>query len=234
MKINEHAHFLKIDFTRGERHDSLHPSLVSDGKNLMLVDTGLPGLFPMFEDAIREEGFKISDITDIIITHADRDHIGSLPEFIKLNGNIRLMSHEIERPFVQEDLVFNRKKPDAESVSVPEAKNPHGITVSRTLSDGERLDSGGGIRVIHTPGHTPGHISLYLESSMTLVSGDALNGYGGILSGPNPVFTHDLPLAYRSLEKFLAFDIRNVICYHGGYIEGDIRSLIEGIIRKEF
>src|SRR5215217_2330221 len=53
------------------------------------------------------------------------------------------------------------------------------IGVDEYLEDGERLDLAGGTRVIFTPGHTPGHLSLYLERPKVLVAGDALTAEGG-------------------------------------------------------
>lgn len=88
--------------------------------------------------------------------------------------------------------------------------------VSHSLKDGERLPFAGGLTVIHTSGHTPGHISLYHEPSQTLIAGDALIVKDGRLLGPNPANTPDMKTALRSLHKFKNFAIKTVICYHGG------------------
>lgn len=73
--------------------------------------------------------------------------------------------------------------------------------------------------MIFTPGHTPGHISLYHSRSKTLVSGDAMVVSNGILRGPIPQMTLDMETATESLKKFLDYDIQQVICYHGGLVE---------------
>jgi glyoxylase-like metal-dependent hydrolase (beta-lactamase superfamily II) len=54
------------------------------------------------------------------------------------------------------------------------------VRLDEHLEDGDLLDLVGGIRVIFTPGHTPGHLSLYLERPRVLVAGDALTAEGGI------------------------------------------------------
>lgn len=69
--------------------------------------------------------------------------------------------------------------------------------LSGLLRDGDLLDILGGLRVVHSPGHTPGSICLYSASRKVLFSGDALVNRGE-LSGPNPKYTPDMPRAYQS------------------------------------
>ena len=96
------------------------------------------------------------------------------------------------------------------------------------MEDGEELPFCGGITVIHTPGHTPGHICLYIGQSKTLIAGDALSAEGGKL-GPLPKFASlDWPSAVRSLGKLVRYDVETVICYHGGAWRGNFsRSIAE-------
>jgi glyoxylase-like metal-dependent hydrolase (beta-lactamase superfamily II) len=102
------------------------------------------------------------------------------------------------------------------------------VSVDRTIEDGEELPFCGGITVIHTPGHTPGHICLYIGQSKTLIAGDALLVEGGKL-GPLPILASlDWPSAVRSLAKLVRYDIETVICYHGGVWRGNFsRSIAE-------
>jgi Zn-dependent hydrolases, including glyoxylases len=90
------------------------------------------------------------------------------------------------------------------------------LKVDRTVEDGEELPYCGGIKVIHTPGHTHGHICLYLKKYKALVTGDGMNVAAGKLVGPNPIFTFDMAQAVQSLKKLTNYDIQTVICYHGG------------------
>nr|WP_246027886.1 MULTISPECIES: MBL fold metallo-hydrolase [Paenibacillus] len=88
--------------------------------------------------------------------------------------------------------------------------------IDRTVSSGEKLPWCDGIEIIHTPGHLPGHISLYLPSSKTLIAGDALVIEDGKHNIANPQHTLDLEEAITSVEKLLEYDIKQLICYHGG------------------
>jgi len=65
--------------------------------------------------------------------------------------------------------------------------------------DGQELPEG--FTVIHTPGHTPGHISLLHRSARLLIAGDALSNRGGKLRGPTPAFTPDKVNSQRSILK---------------------------------
>jgi glyoxylase-like metal-dependent hydrolase (beta-lactamase superfamily II) len=101
----------------------------------------------------------------------------------------------------------------------PEMKAMYANTkagVDTLVHDGQELPFCGGIEVIHTQGHTPGHICLYLKKYKTLVTGDAMNVVDGKLVGPNPVFTFNMEEALNSLKKLTKYDIETVICYHGG------------------
>lgn len=95
-------------------------------------------------------------------------------------------------------------------------RNSQKPKVDRTVVDGEILPYCGGIQVIHVPGHTPGHLCLYLAPFKTLVTGDALFVENGNLVPAPPFFNADTPTALASLKKLTRYDIDTVISYHGG------------------
>ena len=77
------------------------------------------------------------------------------------------------------------------------------------------LDICGGCEVIDTPGHTPGHISLYLPAQGTVVTGDAMVLEQGSPAVANPQFAFDLAAAQASLERLVDLGAARYICYHG-------------------
>ncbi len=101
--------------------------------------------------------------------------------------------------------------------------------MTRTVEDGEELPYGGGTVVIHTPGHTPGHLCLYVKQAKVLIAGDALNVEEGRLIGPRPQHTADIDAARRSLKKLAEYDIETVICYHGGMYRGEPNQRIAAL-----
>ncbi len=74
----------------------------------------------------------------------------------------------------------------------------------------------GGCEIVGTPGHTPGHISLYIKNKKTLITGDAAALENNQLVIENPQFTLDVENANKSISKILDYDADTYICYHGG------------------
>jgi glyoxylase-like metal-dependent hydrolase (beta-lactamase superfamily II) len=80
------------------------------------------------------------------------------------------------------------------------------------------LSIAGGIEVVHTPGHTPGHIALFLRQERIMVVGDAANIANGRVTGPNPQHSHDMALGKESFDKLTAYYCRGVVSYHCGFL----------------
>jgi glyoxylase-like metal-dependent hydrolase (beta-lactamase superfamily II) len=89
-----------------------------------------------------------------------------------------------------------------------------------------------GIRIISTPGHTPGHISIYETKSKTLVSADALVIENNQVGIANPQFAWNLPMALDSVSKLRDLEIDRLICYHGGILEGNIRNHLNQLLES--
>jgi glyoxylase-like metal-dependent hydrolase (beta-lactamase superfamily II) len=85
----------------------------------------------------------------------------------------------------------------------------------------------GPARVVPTPGHTPGHVSVYLPESGTLLAADALTAQGGELHGPRPDVTEDVETGRASVARLAELDVERVLCYHGGLVAADAGRLAE-------
>lgn len=97
-----------------------------------------------------------------------------------------------------------------------------GCNVDVELKDKDQLEFCGGIAIIATHGHMPGHISIYHKESKSLITGDALVIENGKLVIALPQYTLDIEEAKSSIKKFLCYDIDRVIYYHGGIYENEI------------
>jgi glyoxylase-like metal-dependent hydrolase (beta-lactamase superfamily II) len=106
------------------------------------------------------------------------------------------------------------------------------VGVDEQVENDTRLGLAGGTQVIFTPGHTPGHISLYLEGSKVLVAGDALTAEGGYLNGPNPLATLDRHTAMRSVKRLAHLDVDTIVCYHGGVVSEGTNEQLRRIIQE--
>jgi len=220
MKIAEGLDVLEL----GSNERIMRPTLIWDNENVVLLDAGLPGQLENIREEIEKTGASFDKISKIIITHHDMDHIGSLSSVVKNSKNkIEVLAHVGERPYIQGEKISIKMTPERLS-SMPENKrnemeemlNNIKTNVDRTIEDEEELPYCGGIKVIYTPGHTPGHTCLYLKKYKALVAGDAMNVVDGELRGPNPEYTFDMKQAIESLKKLAKYDIQTVICYHGG------------------
>ncbi len=245
MRVAAGVEMLEIAATILGRMDTIYPTLFWDEERAVLVDTGFPGQLPLFLAAMEQAGIPLEKLAAIIVTHQDIDHIGSLPDILKeAPQKIEVCAHAVEKPFIQGEQRLLKLTPEVIARAVasfpaemPEQarkafqarlENPPRANVDKTIDDGEVLPYCGGITVINTPGHTPGHICLYHQPSKTLITGDALRVADGQLLGPSPQATLDMPLALQSLKKLTRYDIETVICYHGGlYAAGANQRLAE-------
>jgi len=203
----------------------VYPVLLTGEEGATLVDTGFPGQGPALEAALKAHGLAMADLDRVILTHQDVDHIGNLPAVAA--GRATVLAHRLEAPYIEGRerlLKFNPERMQQMVARLPEAaraqfeklmSDPPKATVDVLLEDGEELPLYGGLTVIHTPGHTPGHISLYFPQHRVLISGDAMRVVNGQLEGPGPEVTPDMPMAMASLSKVPA-DVEYVLCYHGG------------------
>ena len=221
MKVNAGLYMLALPSALGS---PLHLSLILDEiHGPTLVDTGLPHQLAAIGTALAEAGLQVTDLKRIILTHQDIDHIGSLHELVNTTGASTLAS-TTETPYIDGALTPRFLRPEmlAQRPQLrPLTENFRFTEIDGQLDDGAQLDLAGGVRVILTPGHTPGHLSLYLERSKTLITGDALTATAGQLTGPNQGATPDFAQAVHSVQKLAALDVQTIICYHGGLVQDD-------------
>ena len=238
MRVMDGLSLLEIG---GAGNFAMCPVLVRDESDAVLFDAGLPGQMEKILSEMAVEGVPFSELTHILITHQDMDHIGSLAALQRAAaGQVKVMCQMEEKDYIQFDRIPAKMSKErilqhaAEylektGIRIPDPFSLDGIrilfadvtaVVDDVLADGQELNVCGGIVAIHTPGHTPGHCCYYLKKFRTLVAGDAMNVREGILSGPNPVYTKDPVTARASLAKLSAYDIQTVLCYHGGAISG--------------
>ncbi|MGE7128931.1 MBL fold metallo-hydrolase [Lysinibacillus xylanilyticus] len=218
MEISKGVEMLQLEY----HGNIIHPTLLWDQEMAVLIDTGFPRQIEDLRVAIEKVGVSFDKLKVIILTHQDIDHIGSLPEILQECGsNITVYAHELDKPYIQGDLPLLKDG---------HIENPPNGKVNGTLTDGQELPYCGGIRVIHTPGHTPGHISLYLKQSKTLIAGDSMYSVDGIIGGIHVPTVLDLQEARLSLKKYLDLDIESVVCYHGGLTKVNIIDQIQKVI----
>lgn len=228
---------LELEMNIMGRQSTINPILLYDEKHAVLVDVGMPGQLDAIRAAVDKAGVPFNRIDAVILTHQDIDHIGSIQHVLKALGKpVDVYAHAEDKPYIEgqkEPIKMNRERVDQMLKGMPEDVraqaeaiflNPPTAKVTKTVSDGEVIPLVGGIEVIFTPGHTPGHISLYHQATKTLITGDATVSQDGKILGPNEQATPDMDEAVKSQKKFTSFDISKVICYHGGLCDDNVNE----------
>lgn len=238
------THILEVKFTNNDTDDVLYPIVLQNKHDVILVDCGYAGFSPPIETAMNAHGLSLQDLTGIIITHHDIDHIGGLHEIKEKYPDIKIYAPEAEEPYIsgkakslrliQAENIYELLPEDQRAAAFQFQeflKTVRPVEVDVTFSEGERPFLVG-VEIIHTPGHMPGHISLYLKHDKILISADALVYENGELEIANPQYCLDLPQAVASVKKLLQYDINKIICYHGGLVEYNIPNKLNGLLSK--
>jgi len=236
---------LEIKSVFGNTSRSMYPVVIKDGNELILVDTALPSQFDMLKAEAAAKGVDLSKLTKIVITHHDIDHIGTLAALKKAFPKVKILSSAIEADYIsgkKESIRLALSKKNFENMPEEQKANAMNFqkmfanvertTVDVTLGEDGFLPNCTKTKVINTPGHLPGHISVYFEETKSLITGDAI-GYENGKRFINPGYTIDRPLAKESIKKFLDYDIANIICYHGGLFEDDCKKVFRDLIEGE-
>jgi glyoxylase-like metal-dependent hydrolase (beta-lactamase superfamily II) len=224
MQLNRDVAVLALPIVRDGQTQYLNLTLILDPvAGPTLIDAGLPGQLAAIQSALGEVNLQVHDLARIILTHHDIDHVGSLAQLVEDSG-ARVLAHTIEIPMIDGGATPRFATPEVlaqNPVLRTVAQHFRPTRVDEPVYDGSLLNLAGGLRVIHTPGHTPGHISLYHERTRTLISGDALTSHDGQLHGPNEGATLDMALALESIRKLAEYEPEAIVCYHGGLVRED-------------
>ena len=196
-----------------------NPYLIVEPEGLTLVDTGIPGSEKKILNYISDLGRSPHDLKRILITHSDLDHVGSLAALKQASG-ARAYASEIEAKAIALGQASRPIKPANplrrllffflrfRFKAVP-------MQVDEILKDGQVLPILGGLRVVETVGHTPGHISLYAPALNLLFPGDSMVSDEKGLYGSRPANTWDEAKASESVRKQAALGAKTVCPGHG-------------------
>lgn len=170
------------------------------GGEAALVDTGVDGSEADIESALSEIGLDWDSVGHVIVTHRHPDHQGSLEAVAGASG-----------------APWYAGAGDMDAISA--------TTEGTVVATGDNIFD---LRIIETPGHTPGHISILDDAAGILVAGDALNGADGGVAGPNPDFSDDMEAANASVFVLAGLDFETVLFGHGEPIlEGGRDAVID-------
>ena len=183
---------------------------------LALIDAGMVGSRRTLERYLRRIGRRMDELDRIICTHGHPDHIGGLQELVRDRDDVEVLIHAEDLAGLQRPLreALARTGHRAERRGRIIQYLTRAPVSPRTVEDGELLPTLGGLRVVHTPGHTPGSICLYAERLRLLFTGDVLQVVRGRLTYASAFFSHDHAGARSSVERLAALDVDAIALSH--------------------
>jgi hydroxyacylglutathione hydrolase len=199
------------------------------GEKYVLIDAGIPGLKKPFFQGLKDTGVQLEQIELVVITHGHMDHIG-LAKVVKELTGAKLAIHEREVDWLE-----NGKSP------LPPGATPFGkilmslggfmppITVEPTVADIVITDDGLSLetyglpgKVVYTPGHTMGSVTVLLASGEAFVGDLAMSARFMRATPGLPIFAEDLDLVVHSWEELLDLGAKTIYPAHGKPFPADV------------
>ena len=206
-------------------------AFVIEDNGLTLIDTGPKGSMGKIFSAIKNAGKNPYDIKRVILTHAHPDHAGSAEE-IKRMLRVPVMAHREDAKIMGYGIAFRKEiclTPGLKNWLIYELAIKRSgiyiepINIDEQLNDHDLLPLLGGIRVIHTPGHSKGHISLLAENEEVLIAGDLLSNSTGL--GLSVIY-ENMAEGISSILKVTNLDFDKMVFGYGRPILKDAGSIM--------
>jgi glyoxylase-like metal-dependent hydrolase (beta-lactamase superfamily II) len=203
-----------------------------------LIDTGFAKDATTIIESLRRSKVALHAIRRIIVTHADPDHSGGVPQ-LKRVTQAEVICHAVEKEFLEHPTrrhvgAWYMRVPLLIAAMVP-SYHQRAVVPDVLVVDGQVLPEG--FTVVHTPGHSPGHISLLHRERRLLIAGDALSNRDGRLRIPTTGYTSDPLNAQRSiwkLAKRYGDDFETVVFGHGPPLLSNGGKRVKGLASELF
>ena len=207
-------------------------ALVDDGDGVTLVDAGLRGATRRLTAHLAAMGKRPDEVHQIVVTHAHGDHVGDARRLREATG-ARLCIHEEDAVFCSSGKAppLDRSRPLARIMGLfPQRIG--GAPVDETFTDNQLLEVAGGLRVLHTPGHTPGHCSLLHEPSGVLITGDSLFNWRSRMRYSYAFFCTNFAMSVETADRLGEAEYEVAAFTHGREIRDRAREAIRDFLRR--
>ncbi|MGB0873151.1 MAG: MBL fold metallo-hydrolase [Solirubrobacterales bacterium] len=220
--------------TRIRRLSIVNVFIVDENDGLTIVDTAIRG---SHKSILRHAALAGKPIERILLTHAHDDHVGALDALAAAVPDAQVIATARDARLMAGDLSLDADEPQTK---LRGGLSGTDTVPTRLVGDGEHV---GSLRVIATPGHTPGHIALLDERDGTLFCGDVFSTLGGMATTAqvNPLFplpamaTWHRPTVIESAKILLELAPERLAPGHGRVIEHpvpDMRTMIAKAEKK--
>jgi glyoxylase-like metal-dependent hydrolase (beta-lactamase superfamily II) len=218
------------DVTRVSRFGFVNCYLVREEDGLTLVDAMLPGSAKAILTAAEGLG---APIVRIALTHAHGDHIGALDALHAALPDAEVLISARDARLLAKDM---RLEPDEPQTKLRGSYPGARTKPTATFGDGSRI---GSLRVIATPGHTPGHVSFIDERDGTLLCGDTFSTLGGVATTarmnwrfPLPAYaTWSRPTELESARRLVQLEPSRLAPGHGKVVDAPGAAMAKAIER---
>ena len=206
--------------------------LRDDDGQVTLVDMGLKQSGKKVMAALTSIGSGPSDVTRLMLTHAHPDHAGGAAYVAKETGRA-FGIHEADADFVRRGVSPPRDQGFRIGRLLGRSKNGFPpVPVGETFTDGQVIPFAGGIQVVHTPGHSPGHASYLLQEPGVLITGDAIFNVRG-LRWPIKAFCTDFAMTRRTAVRLAELEYSTAAFTHGPELRDRPRDHIRRFLQEQ-
>ncbi|MEO7069530.1 MAG: MBL fold metallo-hydrolase [Nostocoides sp.] len=203
-----------------------------DDGQVTLLDMGIKASGPKVMAGLAAIGSASQDVTRLLLTHAHGDHAGGAAQVAEATGRA-FGVHAEDAAWARE----GDSPPRDESSRMGRFLNRYvpmtfpPVPVDQELSDGELLPVAGGLRVVHTPGHSPGHCSYLHEPTGVLVTGDAIFNVRGV-RWPIKAFCTNFVMTTQTAHRLAELDYTLAAFTHGPELRDRPREQIRGFLAR--
>lgn len=208
---------------------------VEDDGSVTLVDCGMKRAPARIVKGLAAIDKHPADVQKIVLTHAHDDHAGGAAEMVRKAGLDGVAVHEEDAEYVEagESTPLDLTLTSGRVFSRLKRGGFEATAVSERLVDGQLMDVGGGVRIHHTPGHSPGHVSLMHEPTKTMITGDAIWNMASRMSWPVGAFCQSHKLNKVSAHVLGELDYDVVAFTHGPHIESNAREAVRSFLKQK-
>ncbi len=203
----------------------------ADGQ-ITLLDMGIGRSGPRVLAALEAIGSGPHDVTRLLLTHAHADHIGGAAHVSRATAR-GVSIHAGDAAAARSGVAPHGKRGALGRLLTPRSVSHFDpVTVAEELHDGQLLDVAGGLRVVHTPGHSPGHAAYLHEPTGVLVTGDSIFNVLGVRWPARGVCT-DFRMTQQTAGRLAELDYTTAAFTHGPEIRERPRQVIVDFLNKE-
>jgi glyoxylase-like metal-dependent hydrolase (beta-lactamase superfamily II) len=211
--------------------DLINSYLLADADgSLILVDAGLRRAHRKVLAALDQLGKRPEDVQRILLTHAHADHAGGLKATQRATG-AAVLAHDREAVYLREGRPppYNRRTVYGQLLTRLPVGGFGKVEVEESFADGAVLPVAGGVTVVHTPGHTPGHCSFLHTPSGVLLTGDGVWNVRGLRYGPAGSCT-DARMSRDSADRLGELDFDVAAFTHGAHVSNGARPALRAFL----